>query len=251
MITTMTLNSSMVVYGDPYSLAVMQQGRGNATPPLLRAVNRSFKSLPPCATHPEVLSSPAKYTHRSHVPSVELGCIWNSKASLMLLSSQKYPNFTWHAWLDVGMHGIPGNSYSAFHNHDGAPWPDKAGLSALPQDKIIVSYSSSAGWKGCEKCREWKYCHCVAGTSFLVPFAGLQMFTRDFLRMFRTCLAVKRDAGQFVCMSDQVIMTHMVLEKPGMFHFIGVGYGLVAEQLTTVTSKARQAHQQYVMAGEE
>lgn len=231
------LNAPMVAYGDSESLAELRAARARVAPrsaPALREEPLGVEELEPCKHHQAALSAdPDKFTNDGDVPSVDLGCIWDSKPTLLQRSMLAQPEFDWYAWLDVCMgHGaVP-------FPHGGGPWPSAARLQALQPDRITVSYS---GAYGCVDCRQgWYYCHCLAGTAFVVPRHQVEALASNFSRKVDTCFASfeNADDGAYVCLSDQVIMTKLLLDLPGAFLIASSGYGAVATTLLTESGAA-------------
>lgn len=225
MVEVLRLNASMAIYGDAGALQEMRRARGSvAAPPLAGATELEVRELAPCSEHAAALDAdPGKYTNDGDVPSVELGCIWDGKPSLLQRSAEAHPEFEWYAWLDVCMgHGaIP-------FPHGDESWPSPERLRELPRDKVTVSYSEE---DRCEECREgWRYCHCLAGTAFVVPRALVTEVNERFARKVDACLQAfaGKDEGAFVCLSDQVILTKMLLDDPSLFSVASSGYGAVA-----------------------
>lgn len=225
MTDVMTLNSPMMIYGDASALKEMQGARELRSPSLVGSVELSLKDLAPCSARWQDLhDSEAKYTNDVDVPTVDLGCIWDGKVGLLERSARSNPDYLWHAWFDVCMgHGdVP-------FPHDNSPWPGLERLQKLPKDKITVSYS---GQNECEQCRQgWNYCHCLAGTVFVVPTAMVQHAAANFSRKVNECLdnfATSESIGGYVCLSDQVIFTKLYLESPQLFFVSSSGYGAVA-----------------------
>jgi hypothetical protein len=221
----MTLNSPMCLYGDSSSLQEMQQARGVNANPVVESNELMLEQLNPCASRWQMLhDSEAKYTNANDVPSVELGCIWDGKLDLLQRSAEAHPEYLWHAWMDVCMgHGdIP-------FSHDAQPWPSKEMFLELPTDRITVSYS---GQNACEQCRNgWGYCHCLAGTVFVVPGAMVEHAATNFSKKVNECLdaATLEDSHSgYVCLSDQVILTKLYLDNPDLFFISSSGYGAVA-----------------------
>lgn len=226
MMQVLSLNTPMVVYGDAQALTEMGEARRSSNvPPLVGQVQMKIDDLTPCSGHPEIWSHPQKYTNDGDVPSVQLGCIWDGKPSLLRQSAHEHPEYDWYAWLDVCMgHGdIP-------FRHGERLWPSSERLQTLPKDRITVSLSNE---HMCETCRAgWTYCHCLAGTAFVVPKPLVDRLANKFSQKVDACLQSfsSSEDGAYICMSDQVIMTKLFLDEPDMFSIGSSGYGAVATQ---------------------
>lgn len=223
--SVMSLNAPLSIYGDDAGIQAMRQARGNAGPPLVSEVEVATDDLGPCGTHAAALhSNESRYTDSADVPSVALGCIWDGKAGLLARSAREHPGYEWYAWMDVCMgHGdIP-------FRHGDDPWPSADRLAVLPRDRISVSSSQQ---DTCERCREgWTYCHCLAGTAFVVPSSMVEGLSGNFSAKVEECLAAHEQGGgegSYVCLSDQVIMTKLYLDHPDSFVIASTGYGAVA-----------------------
>lgn len=229
MANVLSLNVPMVVYGDATTLEEMRVARGTVSPGFVEEVKLEVEELSPCSRHPELWTNRPRYTNHGDVPSVDLGCIWDAKPSLLMASGHNHPNYDWYAWLDVCM----GHGVIPFH-HGENPWPQQERLEALPQNKIAVSLSNE---NACESCRaNWTYCHCLAGTAFLVPKGLVDSLASKFSDKVDECLHAfsDKDEGAYVCLSDQVIMTKLYMDSPDMFAIGSSGYGAVAtQQLST------------------
>merc|ERR1712046_95688 len=125
--------------------------------------NIQVKDLSPCSTNWNLMSShQSDYTHPVHVPSIELGCVWDAKVDLLQKSKQKHPSFEWFIWLDAGFHA----NKEYFTKYTKQTWPNAEKLAHLEKGKVLFS---SSDWKCSDMpCKAWDYCHCVAGTALIV-----------------------------------------------------------------------------------
>lgn len=243
--SVMSLNAPFSIYGDDAGIHAMQQARGAADLPFVSATEVASDDIGPCATRGAALhSGESQFTNSADVPSVALGCIWDGKAGLLARSARQQPGFEWYAWMDVCMgHGdIP-------FRHGNDPWPSADRLAALPRDRISVSSSQE---DTCERCREgWTYCHCLAGTAFVVPSFMVEALSSNFSAKVEECFAAHeepgRGEGSYVCLSDQVIMTKLYLDHPDSFVITSAGYGAVATSfLTTNNDDGTLALQEFI-----
>lgn len=228
----MGLNVPIITYGDEFGVTNMGIARGNTTPALIDSVQVPVAELPPCKAHEKMLrANISKYTHQLHMPSVTLGCVWDGKFSLIGRTAREHPEYGWYAWLDIGMHSGPALE-KLFIDWGDKPWPNPEKLKQLPRDKISASRTFA-----CQTCKEGQYvpfCHCVAATAFIIPAEIVHEVVDLFYSTLEKCLkdTEGRDEG-YPCMSEQVIMTQMEMQRPGLYNFIGKGYGDIAGKMTT------------------
>jgi len=232
---SMGLNSDMVIYGDNRSLEVMTQARGQQKP-LVGKVQMEIEMLPPCSTVSELYQNEKHYTHETHVPSIQLGCIWSGKLTEMVQSMKDHPDYPWYIWIDVGFHDKAARKL--LEQHGDKQWPDPVKLEQLPNDKMIVAYSDMSA---CDRCVGWEYCHCVSGMTYAVPAKLLQQMQKLFSQHQFQCLESTQDMkSAFPCMSDQVILTRIVQSYPHLFHFVaGRGYGAPADAMSLFKNPQR------------
>mmetsp|Transcript_20849 Transcript_20849/g.54659 ORF Transcript_20849/g.54659 Transcript_20849/m.54659 type:complete len:342 (-) Transcript_20849:159-1184(-) len=229
----MSLNTDIAIYGDAFGVENMQLARGEAKPALAGAEVLEIESLEPCKSHgAEMRANVSKYTHPLHMHSITLACIWDGKFSLVGRSFRKYPGYDWYAWLDIGMHGGPEmeRNMNAWGNR---PWPSASRLAMLPTDKISASRTSNCG-----NFKEGVYIpfgHCIAATAYIIPAKIVQEVVELFYEQLYKCLLITRDQDEsYPCLSEQVIMTQMEMARPGLYNFIGKGYGTgIMNNLTT------------------
>jgi hypothetical protein len=88
----MNLKANLAVYGDLSSLAHVFNARKHHSPAsIIRLVMESdYHDFEPCKSHwSELLQSPGNYSDATHVPTIDLGCIWLSKLWLIQNSAQE------------------------------------------------------------------------------------------------------------------------------------------------------------------
>jgi len=163
-------------------------------------------------------SHQSDYTHPVHVPSIELGCVWESKLDLLQKSKQKHPSFEWFIWLDAGFHGNQ-EYFKMYMNNGQKMWPNSEKLAHLEKGKLLFSKSEN----DCSWCKAWDYCHCVAGTALIVHTSVVEQLAEKFATYQQKCMDEALE--KFVCLSDQVILTRVVQNYPGLFKEVAKGYG--------------------------
>jgi hypothetical protein len=227
----MGLNVPIVTYGDQFGIDNMVEARGDTQPPLVDNNVITIDQLPPCKDHEQMLrANISKYTNQLHMPSVSLGCIWDSKFSLVGRTAREHPEYGWYAWLDIGMHGGAERT-KLFTDWGNKPWPNQERLKRLPRDKISASRTFMCDH--CTKDQYMPFCHCLAATAFIIPAEIVHEAVDFFYETLEKCLKDTADQDDgFPCMSEQVIMSQMELARPGLYNIIGKGYGDIAGKLT-------------------
>lgn len=239
---TMTLHAPTVIYGDEFGTTNMVKARGNNTAPLVGVHVTSLDDAEPCKSHSQQLrENPSFWTHPQDCPSISLGCIWNGKMGILSDAARRHPGYDLYAWVDIGMHAS--KAYvDTFRAHGDLPWPHPSKLAKLPLDKVSISHSGL----NCDKMqdRPWEFWHCAAATAFVVPAQILPKVHKMFYEKLEQCIQFWSDGhthapekggtyGGYACLSEQMIMSVMARENPGMFHWIGHGWGAAAANLTT------------------
>lgn len=239
MAEVMGLNADIVINGDEDTIPLMKQARGNAKN-FVGVNHRSVETLPPCSwveQGPELYKNSQRYTDINEVPSVELGCIWNGKFSMLMQSMKEHPDYDHYIWMDVGIHDPKAHVLLKHANKRDKLFPNPSTLERLPKDKMTVthSYRTHKGYTSCKECTEWKYCHCVAGTAYSVPKSLLPQMDDLFSQYLRQCFEDTRGADtSYTCMSDQVVLSRIARDHPDLFEFVdGPGYGAVATYLVS------------------
>lgn len=162
------------------------------------------------------------WVRKKHVPSVWLGMLWIEKVFHIQRIAKLNPfNSQWFCWDDAA---------NAHYREKPPPplmWPNLANLSTLPTSKFIASDSYG-----------WGHGHSIAGTAFMYHISQVDNITRMYNESLNTCAQNKivKTAGRhhvhwWECGSDQILLTHMVEEHPGLAHVIDVWYGTVIPKL--------------------
>lgn len=228
----MSLNVPITTYGDKFGLEHMRLARGSTTPAIVGEEEVPIDSMQPCKSHgPEMRANVSKYTHPLHMHSITLACIWNGKFSLVAQSARKHPGYAWYAWLDIGMHGGP-EMDKVFNAWGNKQWPSASKLAKLPRDKISASRTGQ-----CNQFEQGKYLpfgHCIAATAYIIPSHMVEEVVALFYEQLELCFKTQMDQDEaYPCLSEQVIMSHMEVARPGLYNIIGKGYGTIAGNLTS------------------
>jgi hypothetical protein len=132
-----------------------------------------------------------------HVPSKELGMIWNEKMYLIKKAKDLDPNPTeFYIWIDAGV----------------SPYRDKSPPSKrlnvtvdLPHDKLCYSYVKEKE-------------HNFAATVLIMHRDIIDHLVELYYTYLEKC-------NESLCGSDQVIFTAMLKDHPELFYKISEGYG--------------------------
>lgn len=153
------------------------------------------------------------WTHKVHVPSVEVGMIWNEKVYL-IDSAIRYNPFhsDWFAWIDLGC---------AEYRWQAPPeieWPLPTNLAILPKDRVI--YTSTPAHVP----RHHKF----AGTAFMYHKDLQSRVLSLYEKSLRRCT---REFNDWRCGSDQIVFSLAMEQEPDLFHCVGEGYGALVTVL--------------------
>lgn len=198
-----------------------------------------LSELRPCRDHEEMLrAAPLNWTDPNRVPGISLGCIWNGKIGMLPRAARAHPEYAFYGWLDIGMHAMK-KHWVTFRNHSGHPWPHPNKLALLPTSAVSASHS----WQpNCKMCQPWEFCYCFAATTFIVPRGIIFEVEELFYQKMEECIAYHNGtANGYPCLSEQVIMSQVVRERPDLFNWIGIGWGAITAELTTAEYIAPRA----------
>ena len=113
------------------------------------------------------------------------------------------------------------------------PWPHPDKLAQLPKDKFSISRTGP-----CDQCELDKFdsCHCLSPTTIIVPGTIVQEVANDYFNKLNQCMTANATAAEgqrYPCLSEQVILTQMLLEKPERFNVVGTGEDRMFHDLTS------------------
>lgn len=232
----MKLEVPFVTFGDGTGIMQMKSVRGGVKPDIVEAIDQDTMDLPPCATHREELFGEGQAAQFSDakdamgtgamVPSVAMGCIWSGKFVMLSKAARRHKGYEYYAWLDVGVHA---DRYDVVQRKDQGPWPNPAKLAQLPKDKISISRTGS-----CSECElnNFTTCHCLSPTTIIVPGSMVGDVADTYFNKLAQCMR-NTTSPRYVCLSEQVILTHMMLENPDMFNVVGTGEDRMFHDLTS------------------
>jgi len=156
--------------------------------------------------------------HPQHSPSVELNLIWTEKLFMMQRALELNPfQSTWFKWIDAGICTFRDTRPSSVPFMENPSSIVK--LAGLPQDKFI--YCSSEGYD-VTRIRRDHYYHHVSGT-FMLHASFLPIFV-ELYREYVEKLVDKNNIW-----TEQVILTHMLLDRPELFYKLLDGYGAISQ----------------------
>jgi len=161
-----------------------------------------------------------RYVHPFHVPSIELGLIWLEKISLVKEASEKDPfGNEWYAWIDAAV---------CTYREKEPPtrqWPDKKKAEKLLK-KECLNYTTSLGYLhlNLNDIKKGDYQHRVSGT-WIIHKTFIPRFCDWFEVFMKKIILEFRKKNHYAVLSDQVIWTRMMMDKPKLFNCVGTGYG--------------------------
>ena len=140
---------------------------------------------------------------KTHVPSKEIGMIWNEKIHLLKIARDynivNNKNTQFYIWIDAGI-----SSY-----RDTAPPNIRLNLkdtNSLPHDKLCYSHIDG------------DY-HSFSGGVLLIHESFITTFHDIYYKYLNTC------QSRWKCGSDQFILTNILKDKPELFYKMSEGYG--------------------------
>jgi len=147
----------------------------------------------------------------THVPSKELGMIWNEKIHMLKLAKDMDPNPTkYYIWIDAAV--------APYRNTIPQQSRLNIDLSMLPPNKLYYSYVKD------------DY-HNFAATVLIIDSNIIDVFHDKYYDILQNC------NDKWKCGSDQYIFTKMMELYPEYFYKISEGYG---ENLVTLYEKYLQ-----------
>jgi len=159
-----------------------------------------------------------------HCPSVELNLIWNEKLFMIEKAAAINPfNSDWFKWIDAGTctyrERLPPQ----------CPFPNPDKLAELPTDKFIYSSSYEFTMKDATT---FNHYHHISGTSYLMHKSMISTMIglyKEYLHTIANRANIRLDKNNI--WTDQVILTHIFIDKPELFFKMCHGYGAITELL--------------------
>ena len=162
--------------------------------------------------------------NNTHVPSQELGLIWLEKMNLVLEASIINPyKSEWFCWIDSGICIYRDTPPSNL------PFPNPNKMHLLSKTQINYCTSETISNDDLNKIKNWDYVHNIAGTAFIIHISLIKYIYDLFYKYLDICIS---ETTEFVCYSDQCILTRMYVDYPALFNKLGDGYGHIIKSLT-------------------
>jgi Bacterial protein of unknown function (HtrL_YibB) len=151
-----------------------------------------------------------------HCPSVELNLIWNEKIFMIEKAYKINPfNSEWFHWIDAGI-----CIYRPEKPPD-YPFPDITKLVSLPKNKFIYSSSYEL-----EEATIHEHYHHISGTAYLLHNDILPQIVELYKEYFNKIVHTNnKRLDKNNIWTDQVILTHIFIDHPDLFHKLCEGYG--------------------------
>jgi hypothetical protein len=156
------------------------------------------------------------FCHPRHMPSQELGVIWNEKIFMIQKASQINPfNSEWFMWIDAGLCNFrerpPPNK----------KFPNMDLVKHLPKDKFI--YSSSTKYDA-SLVTYIDYYHHISGT-FILHKNIIDLYANIYKVYMDKLIKIKS------VWTEQVIYTHIYKNHPELYYMLSDGYGAIISYL--------------------
>ena len=165
----------------------------------------------------------SNHTNSSHVPSKELGLIWLEKINLVLEASIINPyKSEWFCWIDAGI-----CIYRDVAPSD-KPFPNPNKMHLLSKTQINYCKTDNISNEELNKIKEWKYIHNVSG-NFIIHISIIKKIHNLFYKYLDMCIL---ETNNFICYSEQCILSRIFIDYPDLFNKIGDSYGQIISILS-------------------
>jgi len=159
-----------------------------------------------------------------HCPSVELNLVWNEKIFMVKKAYEINPfQSEWFQWIDAGICTYRDNKPPDY------PFPDINKLTSLPKDKFIYSSSYEFTMKDATI---YSIYHHICATSYVlhkdIVIKMMELYREYFVNIVNVN---NKRLDKNNIWTEQVILTHMFIDYPELFHKVGSGYGEVTRYL--------------------
>lgn len=193
--TTLRVTAPYVIFGTKETIEIMRPFR-NGLPTLF--MERNIEDFVTNIFKDKIL------THPLHCPSIDLGLIWNEKIFMVHDAAKINPfNTQFFAWIDAGICVY----------RDAMP-PSLPFQTTQFLDESRFNYTSSMSLK--QTTPQFDNHH-ISGT-YVVPAKLVPLFANLYFNKLKALDFIE---------TDQVVLTHLYLLNPNLFHCVGDGYGTI------------------------
>ena len=201
---TLNIDSNYVIFTDSNSYDIIKPYRK------LNNTKYIFKNLNDFTLKKSNYNE--NHTEPTHVPSIELGLIWLNKIEMMKIASEiNYYNSDWFVWIDAGISSLRDVNLAT---------PLKLNIDFNNLDKNKFYYGSSSNDIDIVS-DKWEYIHNVQGGFFILYKNMINKAFNLFMDYHKKCLS---NINNYICMSDQVIWSHIKNDNNDMFVKLCDGY---------------------------
>jgi GR25 family glycosyltransferase involved in LPS biosynthesis len=219
--STLNIDANYVIFTDLASLELIKPYRQDQN---TRYVIKPLDEF----TIKAGMLDPKRHMHETHVPSLDVGLIWLNKLEMVKLASESNEfSSDWFMWIDAGLASLrdvkPGGPAFKFANLDFSKFsPAKLYYGQSEPNEIMSGI--------------WEYKHNVQGGFFIIHKSSINKFFKLFQEYFANCIA---QVNNYICLSEQVIWSHILKDKPAIFEKLCDGYGCIINVNNRVLSNPR------------
>lgn len=211
--TTLAINCPYVFFTSKENIKTIKKFRKNYSTYFIEKNISDFKTYKLNMTN---------NIHNIHVPSKELGLIWLEKINLVLEASIINPyKSEWFCWIDAAISIYRDNLPSQL------PFPNPNKVHLLSKTQINYCTSENILNDELSKIKNWEYIHNISGT-FIIHISLVKTISNLFYKYLNMCIY---ETNNFICYSDQCILSRLYLDYPELFNKIGDGYGQIIKEL--------------------
>ncbi len=207
---TLNIDANYVIFTDSASLELIKPYRED------RNTKYVIKPLNDFTIKSDNLDA-KQHIHEMHVPSIDVGLIWLNKLEMVKIASEINEfGSNWFIWMDAGLASLRDVKQTT-----NQPFRfDKLDFQKFNPEKIYYGESEpneiTSG--------VWEYKHNVQGTFFIIHKSSIFRFYQLFQDYFNRCIS---QVNNYICLSDQIIWSHIKVDNPDIFEKICDGYGCI------------------------
>ncbi len=204
---TLNIDANYVIFTDTKSYDIIKEYRK------LTNTKYVFKNLNDFTLKKENYND--NHIEPTHVPSIELGLIWLNKIEMVKIARDlNYYNSEWFVWMDAGIASLRDKTLNESL---------KLNINFNILDKTKFYYGSSSNDIITDN---WDYIHNIQGGFFIIHQSMINKFYDLFMNYHKKCLD---NVNNYICMSDQVILSHIKNDYNDSFIKLCDGYGCITE----------------------